>query len=315
MKKFSLMLVLLASLVLFNSCDDDDDDDPIEPTNLVELAQTQDDLSILVDALVQTGLNETLQGDGPFTVFAPTNDAFQALLDSEDDWNSLSDIPNETLSSVLLYHVLSGKVMSGDLTEGYVPTLSQGPGGAGISLYIGTDGGASFNDADPVAVDIEASNGVVHKINKVLMPPSMTDIATSNSDLSTLLAALQVEGLSIDFLGELSNSDNYTVFAPTNDAFADLLGTNPDWNGLEDIPATLLNDVLAYHVVVGNNRSGDLQAGEVPTLLSDVNITVNLDGGVFIETINGQSVEVQVADIQTTNGVYHVINEVLLPIE
>lgn len=315
MKKFSLMLVLLASLI-FTACDDDDDsDDTVTENDIVAVAQGADNLSILVDALTQANLVSVLQGDGPFTVFAPTNEAFQALLDSEDDWNTLADIPAATLDAVLKYHVLSGEVKSTDLTVGYVPTLSEGPNGSNVVLNVTNDGGFKFNDAGPVTVDVEASNGVVHIIDKVMLPPNMVDIATGNDNFSILVQALQVTGLTTDFLGALGDSNNYTVFAPTNSAFEALLATNPDWNGLDDIPVTLLNDVLSYHIVAGNVRSGDLQAGAVPTLLSGVDITINLDNGAAVETVNGQSVPVAIADVQSTNGVYHVIEEVLLPIE
>lgn len=315
MKKFSLMLVLLTSL-LITACDDDDDDDsdPVTSNDIVAVAQNNNELSTLVDALSQAGLVSTLQGDGPFTVFAPNNAAFDSLL-AQNGWASLSEIPAETLEAVLKYHVVSGEVKSTDLAEGYVATLSEGPNGSGVVLSVTNDGGFKFNEASPVEVDVEASNGVVHVIDKVMMPTNMVDIATANPNLSTLVEALSVTGLTTDFLAALADSDNYTVFAPTNDAFVALLGTNTDWNGLDDIPVSLLNDVLSYHIVSGNVRSGDLQAGSEPTLLAGVDLTINLDNGAAVETINGQSVPVAIADIQATNGVYHVIEEVLLPIE
>ncbi|MDC1068742.1 fasciclin domain-containing protein [Candidatus Kapabacteria bacterium] len=316
MTKFSLMLVLLATSIFMVSCDDDDDDDT--PTqqgqNIVSLAQGNSDLSILVQALTEANLVTTLQGDGPFTVFAPNNAAFTALLESNSDWNSLSDIPAATLEATLLYHVLSGEVKEADLTDGYVPTLSKSSSEDGVSLKVQATDGVMFNSAMPVLTDIQATNGVIHVINEVMLPPNMVSIATGNSDFSILVQALQVTGLTTDFLAALASPSEFTVFAPTNSAFEKLLATEEDWNGLGDIPVDLLNSVLSYHVVAGNVRSTDLQAGEVPTLLDGANITINLDSGVSIGTIAGQNVPVQLADVQATNGVVHVIDEVLIPL-
>lgn len=317
MKKFSLMLILLAGSFLFVSCDDDDDDDDTNnnPTqSIVQIAQGNNDLSILVEALIAADLVSTLEGNGPFTVLAPTNTAFANLLASNDDWDELSDIPTETLRNVLLYHVISGKVMSTDLTDGYVPSLSLGAGDNGVSIKVSTMGDDTFNTAGTINVDIEATNGVIHTIDEVILPPNMVDAALANSDLSTLVAAISTEGIPTDFLGVLANSDVYTVFAPTNAAFGALLEDNDDWNALSDIPLEVLNNVLLYHVVNGNNVSGDLSDGQmIPTLFPDASLTVNIDGSVTLTTGSGQTVNVSVTDIQTTNGVYHVVDAVLLP--
>jgi uncharacterized surface protein with fasciclin (FAS1) repeats len=127
MKNLLKLLSLVLIVTFLSSCDDDDVDDTIVPTNTIVDVAVNNNLSSLVAAVTRADLAITLSGDGPFTVFAPTNAAFQALLDSNVDWNSLNDIPVETLTSVLLFHVLSGSVASGDLSDTYVTTLASGP--------------------------------------------------------------------------------------------------------------------------------------------------------------------------------------------
>lgn len=174
MKKvqFFLSALLIGSVVSFSSCSEDEDEVP-ELKNIVELAQGTEDLSILVQALTTEGLTTdfvaVLSGDGPFTVFAPTNAAFADLL-TELGAESLADVPVETLEQVLLYHAVSGKVMAGSLSEGQtVTTLQTG------TFTIGLEGGAKITDengrvSNIIATDVEASNGVVHLIDKVILP-------------------------------------------------------------------------------------------------------------------------------------------------
>lgn len=173
MKKvqFFLSALLIGSVVSLSSCSEDDDVPELK--NIVELAQGTEDLSILVQALTTEGLTTdfvaVLSGNGPFTVFAPTNAAFAALL-TELGAESLADVPVETLEQVLLYHAVSGKVMAGNLSEGQtVTTLQSG------TFTIGLEGGAKITDGNGrvsniIATDIEASNGVVHLIDKVILP-------------------------------------------------------------------------------------------------------------------------------------------------
>jgi transforming growth factor-beta-induced protein len=168
MKKIKLTFLAIAALAFaFTGCKEEE-----EPQkNIVELAQATPDLSILVEAVVKAGYVDLLSGDGPYTVFAPTNAAFVSLLD-ELDATSLDDIDVPTLQAVLQYHVVNGKVLSSSLTNGQVvePLLT------GTEFTIGLTGGAKITDAnDRVAnittVDVEASNGVVHIIDKVILPP------------------------------------------------------------------------------------------------------------------------------------------------
>lgn len=168
MKKIKLtILAIAAATLVFAGCKKEE---TTPKKNIVELAQGNPDLSILVQAVVKANLVDALSGPGPLTVFAPTNAAFVSLLD-ELDVASLDDLDSATVANVLLYHVVSGKVLAGSLTEGQVvsPLL------AGTTFKIGLTGGAKITDASSrvsniTATDIEATNGVVHVIDRVLLP-------------------------------------------------------------------------------------------------------------------------------------------------
>ena len=317
--KISYLLLLFFGVSLFTACDDDDDNNgggtvTPTPTTIVDLASADADLSTLVAALGSANLAGTLAGDGPFTVFAPSNAAFQELLDSNPDWNSLDDIPSDVLTSVLLFHVVSGEVMSTDLSDTYVNTLSTGPNSEAVSLQVNVTGGITFNgDAMPTDVDLDASNGVIHKIDKVMLPPNVVTLALNNSAFSTLVAALTDSRHTTDFVSVLSGDGPFTVFAPTNDAFQALLDSNPDWNGLADIPIETLEAVLLYHVVGSANVQADeLTDGQTVTKLGGTS-TVDLSSGARLVTTSGQEVNIIITDVKGSHGVVHAIDQVLLP--
>ena len=320
--RFSYISLLLVGLISFSSCDDDDDVVVVTPVvpevtpSAVDFAVGNEDFSILVAALTQADLVSTLQGDGPFTIFAPNNAAFQTLLDSNADWNSLEDIPTDVLTAVLTNHVVAGTVLSTDLTDGYVETLSATPFGANASLYVNLDDGVTLNGTTKVTgADNIVSNGVIHAIDAVILPPNLVTFATSNPAFSTLVAALTRADLTTDFVAALSSAGPFTVFAPTNDAFQALLDSNADWASLADIPAEVLETVLLYHVsAAGNVRSTDLSDGQVvPTLSGEDTFTINLSGATPVIDAAMNSANIIATDVQSTNGVIHVIDTVILP--
>ena len=308
--------------------------------NIVEIAIATDDLSILVDALVaaNAGLVETLSGEGPFTVFAPTNEAFVALLDIlGDDYNALSDFDTQEeidlLIDILTYHVVSGTAaFSTDLSDGQTIETVNG-GSVGINIKDGTVHviDATEDNASVVIPDVEASNGVVHIINKVLLPQSAVDfvaslqlkniveIAIATDDLSILVDALVAADAGL--VEALSGEGPFTVFAPTNHAFVNLLHfLGDDYNSLADFDTeeerNLLVKILTYHVVSGVAAfSTDLSNNQEIGTLQGENVTVNLNHGVFIQDATDHDAEVVIPDVEASNGVVHVINKVLLPQE
>ena len=312
MKIFSnlFLALLFISTVSLTSCGDDNDD----PKTIVDTAIETDNLSILVDALTQANLVTTLQGEGPFTVFAPTNDAFQALLDSNPDWDSLSDIDNATLAEVLKFHVIAANVQAGDLTDSYVTSLASGPNNNPISIQIDVTGGVKFNgSASPITTDISTSNGTVHIIDEVMLPPSVVDLAINNANFTSLVAALTRSDLTTDFVSILSGDGPFTVFAPTNAAFQALLDSNSDWMSLNDIPVATLEAVLTYHVVAGANvQAAELTDNQSVDALGG-SFVVDLSSGAKLETSSNQSVNIIITDVQGSNGVVHAIDTVLLP--
>ncbi|SIR02939.1 fasciclin domain-containing protein [Maribacter ulvicola] len=307
---------------------------------IVDTAVATDDLSLLVDALVQAdaGLVATLNGSGPFTVFAPTNDAFAALLDSlGDDFNNLSDFDTEEekalLTKVLTYHVISGTAaFSTDLNNNQAIETIQGEN---ITVIL-TDNGVEIMDAtatnaNVALADVAASNGVVHVIDKVILPQEVLDMLSAMSLKSIVEIAVETDDLSllVDALVQadaglvetLNGAGPFTVFAPTNDAFATLLDTlGEEYTSLADFDTEtekeLLVSILTYHVVSGTAAfSTDLSDGQSIATFQGENIGVNIkeNGAVHIEDASENNASVVMADVEASNGVVHVINKVLLP--
>ncbi len=270
------------------------------PTNTVaDIIINSESHNTLQAAVTAAGLVETLRGEGPFTVFAPTDAAFAAL--PEGTLDALLADPNGALKDILLYHVLGAKVMSTDLSDGQTATTLLGKD---IKVTINSDG-VFINDAKVTVADIQADNGVVHVINAVLTPPTNTvaDIIINSESHNTLQAAVTAAGLVETLRGE----GPFTVFAPTDAAFAALPEGTLD--ALLADPNGALKDILLYHVLGAKVMSTDLSDGQTATTLlgKDVKVTINSDG-VFIN-----DAKVTVADIQADNGVVHVINAVLTP--
>ena len=303
----TLLLILGFALFTLSSCEDDNDDitpdDPL-PANVVEVITGSDNHNTLAAAVSAAGLVQTLQGSGPFTVFAPTDAAFAALPGGTVE--SLLDDPEGELTDILLYHVLGNKVMSGSLSNGMnVSTLF----GEDLAITI-TNGNVFINGAQVTVADIETQNGVVHVIDAVLLPggeetpATIVEIASSENDFMTLVAAL---GIFPELVAALDGEGDFTVFAPTNEAFAALLDAIGQTE-LNDIPESVVRDILEYHVITTAVFSGDLTSGDVPTFGGE-SISVDISDGVVL---NG-SVNVSRADIEASNGVVHVIDGVLVP--
>lgn len=274
---------------------------PISNQSILDAAMGIEDFSSLVAALAKTNLASTFMMEGDYTVFAPTNDAFAAFLESLD--LAFEDLTAEALMPILKYHVVGSKVMSSSLETGYVNSIYAAMENKPVSIFVKVDGGVLLNGSVSVtAADVEASNGVIHVIDGVLTPTSVVDIAINNSNFSKLVEAVVKAGL----VETLSADGPFTIFAPTDEAFNKLFA-DLGVNGIEDLSAEALIPILQYHVVAGNVLSGDLTNGDVATLNGDIKISLS-----EMVTINDDS-EISAVDIQGTNGVVHVINKVLLP--
>ncbi len=277
--------------------------------DIVDTAVADGRFTTLVTAVTAAGLVDTLKGAGPFTVFAPTDEAF-AKLPAGTVENLLKPENLETLKNVLLYHVVAGNVMAADVVTLDGKTADTVAGSA-VNISV-KDGNVFLNENVQVIItDIVTSNGVIHVIDTVLLPPAkladIVDTAVADGRFTTLVAAVTAAGL----VDTLKGAGPFTVFAPTDEAFAKLPAGTVE-NLLKPENLETLKNVLLYHVVSGNVMAADvvtLDGKTADTVAgSAVNISVK-DGNVFLN----ENVQVIITDIVTTNGVIHVIDTVLLP--
>ena len=266
-----------------------------------EIIQNSPNHNTLEAAVLAAGLDGALNTLDPITVFAPTDDAFNAL-PAGTVAALLADIP--ALTDILLYHVINGAVLSTDLTDGQVATTLNGS-----DITVTINNGVFINGTSQVIVaDIAASNGVVHVVNEVLsstpvLQYTIWDVIQNSPDHNTLEAVVGLAGLD----GALDSPGAFTVFAPTDAAFA--LVPQPIIDALIADPTGILTFILTYHVVPSVALSTDLSDGMVITTLSGVDVNVSIiNGSVFIN-----HAQVIVADIVTDNGVVHVIDAVIAP--
>lgn len=265
--------------------------------NIVELASATPDLSTLVTAIGAANLGGTLSGTGPFTVFAPVNSAFAAV--PADVLQRLLETGNVAiLSKVLRYHVVPGRVLAADLTEGQTVTTVEG-----TTLRITLAGGARVNGARITATDIQATNGVVHLIDGVLTESlDIVDVATIRG-FSSLVNAAATAGI-VDALRGNGAGQGITVFAPTNAAFA-ALGTLPD--------NPVLTSVLTKHVINGRTLAAAVTNNLVVPSLQGGNLTLQT-GPLRIRGVgNANPLNITATDIVAKNGVIHVIDGIILP--
>ena len=357
MRNRSLTSIAVVGALAFTlaACGDDGNDDAAdttettaddmadEPGTIVDVAVAAGDFNTLVAAVQAAGLVDALSGEDELTVFAPTDDAFAAALDAlgitADDL--LAD--TDTLTEILTYHVVAGEVMAADVVEldgQSVETLN------GATVDITVDGDTVMvNDATVVAADVDASNGVIHVIDSVLLPPAgdemtedemteegmaedemaeegmsddemaeesmegdtIVDVAVAADDFNTLVAAVEAAGL----VEALSGEDELTVFAPTDEAFAaalEALGLTAE-ELLADTET--LTSILTYHVVAGEVLAADVVEldGESVETLNGATVDITVDG----DTVMVNDATVVTVDVDASNGVIHVIDTVLLP--
>jgi len=313
-KFFKIISVTLLSVFFLQACNDDDSDKKDEvviKTTIVDAAVSNGNFTTLVSALQATGLDTTLADtESSFTVFAPTDDAFALL--GQDTINALlADI--ETLSDILTYHVISGEVNSTTAISLAGTTVDMVNGDAiGLSL----DGESLLvNTATVITADIQTDNGIIHVIDAVLLPPedmvqptaNIVETAVANGNFTTLVAALQATNLDTVLADE---SATFTVFAPTDDAFA-LIGEETINTLLEN--TDVLSSILLQHVVSGaavNSVTAFSLNGTTVETASMANIALNINTMTDMLMFGGANIVMK--DIYTTNGVIHVIDAVVV---
>jgi uncharacterized surface protein with fasciclin (FAS1) repeats len=311
-------LAVVATVALSGCNDDDDTTTPAPTTNTVtDVVVNGDDYSILETAVVKAGLADSLK-TGSLTLFAPNNAAFTA---SGLDLNAVNAMDAATLKSVLKYHVLTTKtdaasIAAANNTE--VTTLN------GAKAYVTkNEGGVSINGAKVTTPDLAATNGVVHVIDRVLMPPNgnLLAVAQADTSLTYLVAALNKVINSNPTAGgtisaALSGAAPYTVFAPTNAAFRGAGFASVDAiNAVADTSLTRLTNTLLAHVVSGRSFSTNLVTGTLPSAgTAPLTITTGTSGVQVRGAGNGTTnANVTKANVVASNGVVHVIDRVILP--
>ena len=352
-KRFSLIALLAVFALVVAACSSDSEETTTttvadESTSVLDLAVEAGQFSTLIAAIDAAGLSETLEGEGPFTVLAPTDAAFDAAFEALGITAEELLADTETLTQILLYHVLGQEADSSvvaTLDGQEVPTLQ------GESILVTVDGGTiSINEAQVVSPDLAADNGIVHVINGVLLPPTVAEAlgvaapeetttttvpeettTTTEAPMDPTIAEIVVELASADpaeftillaavqaadpaVLEALSDpNQELTVFAPTDEAFGnalEALGLTPE----ELLASEDLTNILLYHVAPGVFLAEDVIAAApidaLPTLLEGGTLLVQVvDGSVVIN----ESATVVTPDVVASNGVIHVIDAVLLP--
>ncbi len=303
------LAALALSAFVLTACEDTSDPAPAQP-GVVQTAQANPDLSILVEAVVAADLATTLSGPGPFTVFAPTNAAFAALL-AELGVTKAELLANKPLlTAVLTYHVLDGKVLKAQVPAGRAITTKQGGilkiDAAGSALTI-TDG--RNRTAGIVATDIQVANGVVHLIDRVILPADKNVVETAQSlpGFSILVEAV----VAADLAGTLSGPGPFTVFAPTNAAFADLLAELGISKEALLADTALLTAVLTYHVLPARALKADVVPGVQPATVQGGTFTIS--AALDITDARRRTSGIAATDVLASNGVIHVIDTVILP--
>lgn len=307
-KLIKLTLFITTTVMMFSCSDDDNLNPTTEDNTIAGIASRTPEFSTLVTALSKADLVQTLSQNNSYTVFAPTNTAFSAFL-SANGFASLDDVPTPTLREILLNHVVMDTNLSTELSTGYIKTLAKGSASSTntLSMYINTSNGVTLNGVSNVTqADIIASNGVIHKVDAVIGLPTVVTHAAANANFTTLVGLLDGQGL-VPALDGTTNAP-FTVFAPTNGAFTTFETQNP--GTLASLSSAQVTSVLTYHVVAGAN----VLSTEIPTTpistLETGTFTIN---GTVITDEQNRSTNIVAVDVQCSNGVIHVVDNVLLP--
>ncbi|MEH0158663.1 fasciclin domain-containing protein [Limibacter armeniacum] len=316
--KWTYWLCLLVAGLTFSACDDDDDDGggvtPVE-NSIIDVATEQGDLTSFIAAVEAAGLTEALEADGDMTVFAPTDAAFTELANtlgiSVDDL--LTEDNSDVLNRVLSHHVIgteaigSDEISDGDTESTLANTLLTFTVGDNITI-----GNTLLDSALIDPADLDADNGVLHVINHVLLPGTIGDMITvdvnyvdviPDADFDSLVTAFALAEVGDELFVD-DGTTKYTVFAPTNAAFEAALDTT-----LSSLDTDTLALVLNYHIVEGEFLAADLMDGDTLVAVNGDSLYITVDG----ESVFINEAQVTMADVQTSNGVIHVIDMVLVP--
>ena len=284
---------------------------PAGPGTIAAQVSTGSDFTLLYAAVQKAGLAATLSSAGPFTVFAPTDSAFNA---SGITSSVISSLSAGELDTILLYHTLTSEILAANVPAGPDAKVTTA---SGDSIFVTSNANGVFvNGVQVITPNIMASNGVIHTIGKVLIPSfgnNLVQAVEADTSLSLLVAAVvRASAGSTNVAAVLSSGGIFTVFAPTNNAFR--AAGFPDTSAINAASPATLTSILTYHVIQGRVFSSDLTQGEQPTTVNGESVTISLSGGATVKgNSNTSPSNIIATNIMATNGVIHKIDQVLLP--
>lgn len=321
--KYLSFFAIILSLGL-SSCGDDEEPTSTgnnDPSNIYNLIKNNSELSLFAEAIDKVELESTFSDLTNLTAFVPSNAVFNAYLADLgyadiDDW--LTVVDNNNVRKMILYHLLPGEFQSSDLVTGFLKTTALNVDNDKIDLFINSTLGIKINGQtiSVIQADIEASNGVIHKIDGVLQVPTLSDLVKGNPDFSDLIAAGNFS--SGDFLGTLDQeSSKFTLLVPNNGAFNQYFASQPNINTITEMMNVLgqdtLGDILKYHILLGNIRSNQFTTQAYSTRLATAKVNVlNSGGNLSITDGKARQAFFLFKDISAVNGSIHIISNVLL---
>ena len=319
MKILKILSISLLFISMHSCSKDENEPQMVIQKTIFEHVASSMNYSYLSYALQKTDLDDILNGEGNFTLYAPNNRAFIGFL-MRRGYSDLDEVPTEVLKKLLLNHVMAGQIQYRDFKSGYYPTAA----GSDVNdrplfIYINqVNMRVTLNGSSRIVQgNINASNGVIHAVNAVIPIPSLVTFVLADPNLYNLSLALTRDDLTQDF-PTILNTENgrapapFTVFAPNNMAFVDLLN-ELEIDRLNLIDEPTLNLTLNHHVLGETNAlSSDLSDNlTLSTLGGD--ITANVSDGVSLIDGNARVSKIIASDIQANNGVLHIIDKVILP--
>ncbi|MCH7413104.1 fasciclin domain-containing protein [Belliella sp. R4-6] len=294
-------IVLLSAVILsIISCNDTNNLPPQNEQLILGTVEDLQNFTLFVQAVNRAGLQEALAQQGPFTVFAPNDEAFRETLQSLGI-SSIQNIPSDELQALLAYHIIPGRILYNQIPTGEVETFLES-----INIIFSRNGNnLTINDSIQIlSRNIEARNGMIHEIDKVLFPPANSILnVVENNGFSTFLAAVEA----VEFEGLLANEGPFTLFVPTNAAFTRYLTEiDIDQETLLDSPE--LDRIISYHLIDGVLPAASIVAGSVPSLTeAPIFLSVAPNGAIWV---NGKA-RITASNLAADNGLVHVIDQVI----
>ena len=319
---FNCICLLVIAFFMLASCSNPSDELKQKST-VIELITSQPNLSIFKEAIEISGLNSSLSA-GNTTFFAPTNAAFEKYL-IDNNYSSINAVPVAILKEVLLNHLMVGLLLNSDLYTGYFPSMAKGTASAStnLSLYVGLVSGVKYINGNSkiITADIIANNGIIHVVDSVILLPTILSQLTANPNFTDLLIALTFQNQASPlnyFKTVLSDTTTKTFFAPTNAAFT-AFNSEFGYTTSAPIASALQNQILRYHISTGNNYSlNSFTANQIITTNQMVNLTIQIsntstENNVKLKDANNRLALITYDNIQCTNGIIHIIDNVLKP--